>query len=132
MKALILIPLSVVAALAAGAGICILAGARPPWSDVVVAAAVAIIAAEVGILPAVALRHSSPGRLAQAALGGTLLHLLLAVLLAAAAVAAGIVNSHGPFVWWLTGAYWTSLAVLVWGLLKIAPGRGMLVEPAAK
>jgi hypothetical protein len=123
MKTLLLIPLTVLAALAAAAGLCRLAGLSPHERDLFTAAAVVVIAAELAVLPAWMLRKSEPVTRAQAALGGTVVHLLLTIFMAAAVMVAKVVEPNGPFVYWLTGAYWLSLAMLVWGLSKLAAPR---------
>jgi hypothetical protein len=129
MKQLVLIPLAVGAALAAAAGLCVLAGLPLHGGrDLVTAAVVAMIAAEVALLPAWAARRGEPAKLASTALGGTVLHLLLTIFLAAAVMVARVVEPAGPFVYWLLGAYWLSLAMLVWALLAMAP-RG---QPGSK
>ncbi len=124
MKTLLLIPLVVGLALAAAAGLCKLAGLAPHERDLIAAAIVAVLAAEVAILPAWLLRRNDePVVRAQAALGGTVLHLVLTIMLASAIMIARVVEPNAPFAYWLTGAYWLSLGALVWGLLAFAPGR---------
>jgi len=123
MKTLLLIPLVVGAALAAAAAICRLAGLAPHERDLIVAAVVVVVAAEAAFLPAWLLRRGSPATQAQAALGGTVVHLLLTILMAAAVMVARVVEPSSSFAFWLTGAYWLSLALLVWSLTAISPGR---------
>jgi hypothetical protein len=123
MKTLILIPIAVALALAGAAVLCLMAGLPPHTHDLATAAVVAVVAAEVGLLPAWAMRRAEPVKQAQAALGGTVLHMFLTILLGAAVVVAKVVEPREPFVYWLTGAYWTSLAMLVWGLVRLLPGR---------
>jgi|GEM_PF-1759361 len=123
MKTLILIPLAIGIVLATAAGLCSLAGAPPHGRDLLIAALVAAIAAEAAVIPAVLLRKSEPVKQAQAALGGTVLHLMLTILLAAAVMVARVVESGQSFVYWLTGAYWLSLATLVWALMRLSSGR---------
>jgi hypothetical protein len=123
MKTLILIPLAVASALAIAAELCRMAGLPPHGRDLLAAAVVAVIAAELALLPAWIFRRGEPVRAAQAALGGTVLHMLLTIMLAAAIMVARVVEPTAPFVYWLTGAYWLSLAGLVWGLIALAPGR---------
>ena len=124
MKTLLLIPLAVGAALAAAAALCRLAGLPPHGRELLIAAIVAVIAAEAAFVPALLFRRASAVTQAHAALGGTVVHLLLTIIMAAAVMVARVVEPSGPFVFWLTGAYWLSLAMLVWSLIAIAPGRG--------
>ncbi len=124
MKTLLLIPLVVGVALAAAAGLCRLAGLAPHERDLIAAAIVAVIAAEAAMLPAFLLRRSDePVVRAQAALGGTVLHLVLTIMLASAIMIARVVEPNAPFAYWLVGAYWMSLGTLVYGLLAVAPNR---------
>ncbi|MGA2230376.1 MAG: hypothetical protein ABSH22_05705 [Tepidisphaeraceae bacterium] len=123
MKTLIIIPLFVTAALAAAAMLCRMAGIPLHGRDLMTAAAVAVVAAEIAMIPAWMFRRSEPVTLAQAALGGTVLHLMLTIMLAAAVMVARVVEPAAPFVTWLIGAYWLSLAMLVWGLIGLTTGR---------
>jgi len=124
MKTLLLIPMVVSIALAAAYLLCRLAGLAPHEHDLIAAAIVAVVAAELAMLPAWLLRRSQePVVRAQAALGGTVLHLVLTIMLAAAIMTARVVEPNAPFAFWLTGAYWLSLGALVWGLLAFTPGR---------
>ena len=125
MKTLLLIPLAVSIAMAAAAGLCRWAGLPPHMPDLLAAAVVAVITAELAVLPAFVLRKSEPVKLAQAALGGTVLHLLLTIFLAAAVMVARGVDLAKPFVYWLIGAYWLSLALLVWAIIGLVP-RGQI------
>jgi hypothetical protein len=120
VKTLVLVPVAVAAALACAGGLCRLMGLPPHGRDLLTAAAVAAVAAEAALIPALLLRRSEPVKIAQAALGGTVLHLLLTIFLAAAVMVARVVEPAGPFVYWLTGAYWLSLALLVWALIGLA------------
>jgi len=130
MKTLILIPFAVAVALAAAAGLCTLAGLPPHGRDLLTAAIVAVLAAELALIPAWLMRKSEPVKLAQAALGGTVVHLLLTIFMAAAVVVAKVVEPTGPFVYWITGAYWLSLAMLVWGLITLVPKQPAKVRQA--
>jgi hypothetical protein len=123
MKLLLLIPLTVTAALAAAEVVCRLAGLQSHLRDLVTAGVVAVVAAEAAMILVYSLRKSSPVIVAQAALGGTVVHFLLTILLAVALTVAKVVEPGGAFIYCLTGAYWFSLAMLVWGLLGIVPGR---------
>src|SRR5271170_7136675 len=119
MKTLLLIPGAVGVALAAAAELCRLVGLPPHGRDLLIA----VIVAEAALLPALLLRRAEPAQRAQAALGGTVIHLLLTIFMAAAVMVAKVVEPAGPFVYWLTGAYWLSLAMLVWSLIGIARGK---------
>jgi hypothetical protein len=120
MKTLIVIPIVVAAALAAAGGLCRLAGVPLHGRDLFLAAAVAVVAAEAGMIPAILLRRNDPSIRAQAALGGTVMHMLLTILMASAVMVAKVVEPSAPFVLWLTAAYWLSLVLLVRGLIRLA------------
>jgi hypothetical protein len=128
MKTLILIPVAVAIVLAGAEAVCLVAGLPLHMRELATAAVVAMVAAEVGLLPSWAMRRAEPVKQAQAALGGTMLHLFLTILLGAAVMVANVVEPREPFVYWLIGAYWTSLGLLVWGLVRLLPSR----RPIAK
>lgn len=119
MKAMLIIPITVLGALAAAAGMCVLAGVQPHGRDLLLAAIVAIAAAEVGLAPMLLLRSTEPTTRAQVALGGTVAHMLITILLAAAVMVGRVVEPATPFVLWLIGAYWISLALLVKTLIVV-------------
>jgi len=123
MKTLFLIPSVVGAVLAAAAGICRMVGLAPHERDLIAAAVIVVIAAEAAMVPAWLARRTEPATRAQVALGGTVLHLLLTIMLAAAIMVSRVVEPNGSFALWLTGAYWLSLGMLVWGLVSIGSGR---------
>lgn len=123
MKTLTLIPLTVAAALGAVAVLCRLGAWHVHGKEALLAGVISVMAAEAAVLPAWTLRRSDPALFAQAALGGTVLHLILTILLAAVAIAANIGLAHEPFVYWLIAAYWVTLAALVWALLSFLPGK---------
>jgi hypothetical protein len=118
MKILLTIPIIVTVALAAAAGMCWMVGVPPHGKDLVLAAAVAVVAAELGLLPAALMRRGEPALRAQLALGGTVVQMIVTILMAVAVMTAKVVEPRQPFVFWLTGAYWVALAGLCWSLVK--------------
>jgi hypothetical protein len=116
MKAMALIPLVVVGCVGGAALMFKLSGLRLNLTDPIFAAAVAATAATIGILPILRTRQTDPAGIIQLALIGTVLHILGTIVLAGALIAAHIETVNGPFVYWLLGAYWISLIILVWQL----------------
>jgi hypothetical protein len=115
MKSMVLIPLSV----SITALVLRIAGLRFAVTDPLSAAVIAAVAGTLGILPILRTRQKDAVTIVQRALVGTVLHLLATAVLAVALVASHLVNPRGPFVFWLLGAYWISLAVLVWQLRRV-------------
>jgi len=124
MKTLVIIPVGVSAALIAAAAVMRLAGLPAHGRELAIAALVVIVAAEAGAMPAILLRNSTePTFRAQAALGGTVLHMLLTIALAGAVVGLKLVDMSHEFAYRLTGAYWASLVTLCWVLLRVSVGK---------
>jgi hypothetical protein len=122
MKTLIFIPLSLAVMAALMAVVCRIARLDVGNREALFAVIIAAFAAEIAFLPAWLAQKSESVRFAQAALGGTLLHLFITFVLGAALLLAKFVLPQ-PFVYWLLGAYWISLSVLVVALLKLSPMR---------
>jgi hypothetical protein len=116
MKAIALIPLVVAGCVGIVASLLKLAGVKLNLLDPALAAAVAAAAATVAMLPILRTRQTDPVGIIQFALIGTVLHILCTFVLGAVLLFSHVENLHGPFVYWLLGAYWVSLAVLVWQL----------------
>lgn len=109
---------------------CVVAGAcaAADWPvhgrEMLGAAAVALIATMMGLMPAMLNRQSPVETLAQAALAGTMLHMMLSLILAGGLWFVKIVTDPQPFVGWLLVFYFASLgamaAVLI-GYIRQAP-----------
>ena len=120
MKTLFAIPVIVGTALLIAASICRIIGVPPHARELVDAAIIAVVAAEAGLVPSLLIGRQEPSTKAQVALGGTVVHLILTIFMAVAVMTAKVVESSETFVFWLTAAYWASLAALCWSLVKIA------------
>ena len=111
MRALIFVPLALIAVAALGAGVCKLIGVQPGMRELVLGVAICLVASGLATVPTILVRGSSQYAQSQAALVGTVIHLMTA---AGAGGLALIQLKPGPsFVYWLGGMYWTSLIVLV-------------------
>jgi hypothetical protein len=123
MKMLVVIPLEVVAAV--GAVACLLAalGAAVKPIEPALACAAAALGAVIGAAPMLRTAGRSLVATVQFALAGTVMHMMSTGILAAVLVIGGAVSIRGNFVYWLIGAYWVSLAALVWQLRRIIISR---------
>jgi hypothetical protein len=121
MKTLTLIPLLVAAALGAVAVLCRLGGVSVHGKEAILAGVISAMAGEAALVPSFVLRRSDATQYAQAALGGTVLHLILTILMAVVVIGAGTGAAKEPFVYWLIAAYWTTLAALVWAMVSMMP-----------
>ena len=72
-----------------------------------------------GMLPMLRSRQTDPVAIVQLALIGTVLHIFCTIFIAAALLFFHVENMHGSFIFWLLGAYWVSLVLLVWQLRRI-------------
>jgi hypothetical protein len=126
MKSLLIIP-TVIAAVIGLWAICLaLAGVHIHAVDPIAAGALVILASSLGILPILIRRDSDAAETWQAALAGTVIHLLVTFAGAAILMTTGVVSWHGQFPFWLIAAYWTSLFLLTKQLRQLAlkvPGK---------
>jgi hypothetical protein len=119
MKPLVFIPVVVAASAGAAALLLKITGVRLNPSDPINAAVIAALAANAAILPMLRTRQKDAVAIVQLALIATVLHVVVTAGLTVAAIATGIENIHGPFIYWMLGAYWVSLAALVWQLRRL-------------
>jgi len=108
LRLLLINPLLILGVAIAGAGTCRLCGADWHPRDLIAAAGVGLIAAEVAVVVAVSRRSADTAQTAMTALLALVLQLLLSIVLAAA-----MMFSHqtGPsFVWWMLVMFWVTLA----------------------
>jgi hypothetical protein len=125
MKTLISVPLGILIVFGTIAAVATLAGISVRPADAILAGAIGSGAGMLGLIPALRARRGDPVAITQSALGGTVLHLLSQIGLAATVIGAGVAQRHGQFPLWLLCGYWTSLAVLVWQLRRIILGNSM-------
>jgi hypothetical protein len=119
MKPQFVIPLTVAAVFGVAAGVLQLAGLPVKAADPVTAGVVASVAGIAGLIPILKLRRQDPVITAQAALGGTVLHLFTQSALSIAVIATRSAEHKGALPFWLLGGYWTSLIALIWQLRRI-------------
>jgi hypothetical protein len=119
MKSMALIPVVVAACVGIAALALKVAGVAVNLIDPLAAGIVAATAGILGILPLLRLSEPDAGTIAQRALVGTVLHLFCTCAVAGVFIASQVVNFRGSFVFWLLGAYWVSLAILVRQLRRV-------------
>lgn len=96
-----------------------LTGARFSPAEPLAAGIIASVAGIVAVLPLLRTRQKDPVTIVQRALIGTVLHVLCTAVMSGVLVVTHVVTFHGPFIFWLLGAYWFSLAILVWQLRQL-------------
>jgi hypothetical protein len=111
MRGLLLNPIAVAFTAACGVGVCLALGWNPHVRELVVAAAIGLIACELALLPVVLARHANQLVMSQAALIGSMIHLFIA-----GAGAAVVLLGHLPLgrscMIWLMVFYAASLIAL--------------------
>jgi hypothetical protein len=127
MRVLMWIPVTVMLTAAAGLALCVAAGWDPNVRPMLAAAVVSVVAGAAAGAVLLKARHATQPVVAQAALVGLTLQMLLSLALCGVVWFAGVpVNT--PLALWLLAFYWVTLALLAHGfvkLLKAAP-----IEPA--
>ena len=121
MRNVITLLVSIVLAAVAGFALCAVAGWNPRLPAMALAATAAIIAGGLAFLPLVLARGASQAAVAQAALLGTVIHLMGC--LAGAAVMLLLVRMPAA-TYWMLAFYWATLVALVVGFtraVKVAP-----------
>jgi hypothetical protein len=116
----IVINFLIVAAVAASIALGLhFSGLRLSSGHALAAGLIAAVASTLALVPVQRYTGTDAMVIVQLALVGTVLHLIVAALLAVAGASLHLVSFHGAFIFWLLGAYWFSLVVLVWQLRKI-------------
>ena len=118
-KTLIGITAAVVMAAVIGYAICRFAGLDKQGRPALVAAIICSASAALASLPALLSRKADMATASQAGLAGTLGHLLLTLILAAAAWMLKVVHQRQTFLLWLVALYWVSLVVLVCVVVRL-------------
>jgi hypothetical protein len=122
MKSMVLIPLIVAGFVGSAAFVLKHMGVQFSPMDPLNAGAIAVIAAGLGTLPISVTRDKDAAIIVQRALIGTVLHVLCTAVLAVVLIASHVANANWSFVFWLLGAYWVSLVILVWQLRRVMLG----------
>ncbi len=120
MKSLLIIPLVVAIVIGIWAVGLNLAGIHIHAIDPIAAGALVVVAASLGLVPILLRRKGDPAEIWQAALAGTVIHLVTTIAGAAVLLTTGVVNWRGPFPFWLIASYWTSLFLLTKQLRQLA------------
>ena len=116
MKPLILIPLITAAFFAAGTALLMSCGVHIHTIDPLAAGVICAGAGILGVIPIAVSKRKDAVGIFQLALIGTVLHLVGAVGLTTAAMAAHLVSAKLGFMYWLLAGYWISLILLIWQL----------------
>jgi hypothetical protein len=115
LRPLLINPLLILGVAIAGTAICRLSGADVHPRDLIAAAGIGLIAAEIAVIAAVIRRGTDTAQTAMNALVALVLQMLLSIALAAAAMFSQQVGR--AFVWWMLIMFWVTLlgvsAVLV-------------------
>jgi hypothetical protein len=127
MRNAITLTLAVLAAAAAGAALCAVAGWHIRPLDLALAAGAALLAGGAAYVPLVFARGAGQAAVAQAALVGTVIHLFGC--LAGAAVMLMVLRLPAA-VYWILAFYWATLVALVVGFTRAV--RTAPPEPASK
>jgi hypothetical protein len=118
MKALLPIPLAIGLTMAIGYGLCQAGGWNVHPRDMAVAAVVAGLAVVLACVPMILVRGASQSAVAQAALAGTVIQLLMCLLLAGLVWAMKRIGEPTAFGLWLLAFYWGTLAAMVVGMSR--------------
>jgi hypothetical protein len=119
VKHLIWVPLALAALALAALGVVRSATGAPHAREVAAAAGVVITAATLALVPVTLARRSDPVVVFQAAFGGTVIHMFLAIALAAACHVLQVVADRRLFLFLLLSFYFVSLIVMVLAMVRI-------------
>ena len=119
MKHLIWVPLALAALALVALGVVRSATGDPHAREVAAAAGVIITAATLALVPVTLARRSDPVVVFQAAFGGTVIHMFLAIALAAACHVLQLVVDRRLFLFLLLSFYFVSLIVLVLAMVRV-------------
>ena len=118
MKSLVWVPVGIVLAAVTAAGVLRGVTGASHVREVMTAAAIAVVAAELSLVPLVLTRQAGQIAVTQAALGGTLILLFLMISVGAAAYTMRLVDNRQLFMFLLMGFYWISLVFTVIAMIK--------------
>jgi hypothetical protein len=122
LKFLLIIPIVVLMAAGGCWGVLVAMGLKPHLRELIAAAVICLIAAEVALLPATLLRKSDVLTVSQAGLVGTVIQMFLTLMLAAVAWMAQLGLQRRAFFLMLLAFYWISLIVLALAIAKLIRG----------
>jgi len=104
---MLLNPLVVIVAVAAGAGVCRALGLNPHLHELLIAGGLTGLASTLGLFPLYRLSQPSPASGFQAAFLGSILHLVLC--LGGACAIISLLHTSTAFVYWMLVLYWLTL-----------------------
>ena len=119
MKHLFWVPLALAVLALVALGVVRSATGQPHVAEVLAAAAVVIVSATLALVPITLARRSDPVVVFQAAFGGTVIHMFLALALAAACHVLQLVPDRRLFLFLLLSFYFVSLIVLVLAMVRV-------------
>ena len=108
LRTMLLSPVVVIVAAAAGAGVCRALGIDPHVHELLIACGLTALAELLGVFPIVRLSHPSPATGFQAAFLGSVIH--LALCLAGAFTIILLRRPSDAFVYWMLVLYWLTLS----------------------
>ena len=117
MRGLIFIPLALLAVIGGGVALCAAAGWNVHAREMAFAAVSSGLVGLLAFVPMIVARNASQGNVAQAALVGTMVHLMGHAAVAAIVIFLRI-PLHGSFIWWLMPFYWATLVALATAFVR--------------
>ena len=117
LRTLPIIPIAIALAVGLGYALCIAFGWNPYHREILFAAITSGVAAMLATIPIMLTRASAQIAVVQAALFGTIVHLLASFGIATVVVFARLVTAQ-PFLFWLVWLYWVTLFVLVMAFVR--------------
>ncbi len=118
------IPLVILAAFSAAMGLLHLMGIHVNLTNPITAGTITGFAGMVGASIPLRSRGDAAATL-NAALAGTVVHMVLCIGLTMAAVLFHAVDKHGKFMFWLLGGYWISIFTLIWLARRVVTARAL-------
>jgi hypothetical protein len=119
MKSLWLIPLVVALVLGTAAAALTVFGVSVNPMEPLAAGVIATAAGVLGLTPILRSARKDPVAIFQAALIGTVVHLVSASIFTGVLLGLHVVQTHAAFVFWLLAGYWASLITLILQLRRV-------------
>lgn len=129
MKAAGLIPLAVVMVGGLGYGLCRVNGVDAHVKQLMLAGGAGLAGGLAGCLPLALAKGGVQATMAQAGLGGTVVHLMLTLVLGGVTWGMSRVEERASLLCWLTAFYWAVLVAMV--IVAVAAVRSAKVESKA-
>ena len=117
MRAAVIIPVLIAVSVAGGYAIAVAMSVTPPLREMIAAAMVCLIASELAFVPLILTRGGTQASIVQAALVGTIIHLLGCCGLGGALIVTKPFGIGPAFTFWLLGLYCLTLIVVVIALI---------------